>query len=59
MQSICLEEAGVSGSFAEDSTLIGLTFSGYLRSKVYLHVLFSVECFCLQVNLVCSGSMCC
>ncbi|KAK6125856.1 hypothetical protein DH2020_040404 [Rehmannia glutinosa] len=26
MQSVCLEEAGVSGSLAEDSTLIGLTF---------------------------------
>ncbi|KAH6782864.1 ubiquitin-specific protease 17 [Perilla frutescens var. hirtella] len=34
MQSICLEEAGLSGSFAEDSTLIGLTFGGYLRSKI-------------------------
>ncbi|KAL1569680.1 ubiquitinyl hydrolase 1 [Salvia divinorum] len=34
MQSICLEEAGVSGSFAEDSTLMGLTFGGYLRSKI-------------------------
>lgn len=38
MQSICLEEAGVSGSLAEDSTLMGLTFGGYLRSKVSLHV---------------------
>ncbi|KAK4417086.1 Ubiquitin carboxyl-terminal hydrolase 17 [Sesamum alatum] len=34
MQSVCLEEAGVSGSFAEDSTLMGLTFGGYLRSKI-------------------------
>ncbi|XP_057783867.1 ubiquitin carboxyl-terminal hydrolase 17 [Salvia miltiorrhiza] len=34
MQSICLEEAGVSGSFTEDSTLMGLTFGGYLRSKI-------------------------
>ncbi|KAL8476267.1 hypothetical protein ACS0TY_028802 [Phlomoides rotata] len=34
MQSTCLEEAGVSGSFAEDSTLMGLTFGGYLRSKI-------------------------
>ncbi|KAK6125874.1 hypothetical protein DH2020_040386 [Rehmannia glutinosa] len=37
MQSVCLEEAGVSGSLAEDSTLIGLTFGGYLdpRCKSY------------------------
>ncbi|KAL0350159.1 UNVERIFIED_CONTAM: Ubiquitin carboxyl-terminal hydrolase 17 [Sesamum radiatum] len=34
MQSVCLEEAGVSGSFAEDSTLMGLTFGGFLRSKI-------------------------
>ncbi|XP_042023034.1 ubiquitin carboxyl-terminal hydrolase 17-like, partial [Salvia splendens] len=34
MQSTCLEEAGVSGTFAEDSTLMGLTFGGYLRSKI-------------------------
>ncbi|KAI3451214.1 hypothetical protein Pfo_007879 [Paulownia fortunei] len=34
MQSVCLEEAGVSGSLAEDSTLMGLTFGGYLRSKI-------------------------
>lgn len=34
MQSIWLEEAHVSGSLAEDSTLLGLTFGGYLRSKI-------------------------
>ncbi|KAI3462118.1 hypothetical protein Pfo_018781 [Paulownia fortunei] len=34
MQSIWLEEACVSGSWAEDSTLLGLTFGGYLRSKI-------------------------
>ncbi|KAK8572416.1 hypothetical protein V6N13_048014 [Hibiscus sabdariffa] len=36
MQSVCLEEAGVvSLSYLEEeSTLIGLTFGGYLRSKV-------------------------
>ncbi|KAL0342983.1 UNVERIFIED_CONTAM: Ubiquitin carboxyl-terminal hydrolase 17 [Sesamum angustifolium] len=34
MQSVCLEEAGVSGSFAEDSTVLGLTFGGFLRSKI-------------------------
>ncbi|PIN12517.1 Ubiquitin carboxyl-terminal hydrolase [Handroanthus impetiginosus] len=34
MQMICLEEAGISGSLAEDSTLMGLTFGGYLRSKI-------------------------
>ncbi|XP_042020995.1 ubiquitin carboxyl-terminal hydrolase 17-like [Salvia splendens] len=34
MQSTCLEEAGVFSSFAEDSTLMGLTFGGYLRSKI-------------------------
>ncbi|KAL1536757.1 ubiquitinyl hydrolase 1 [Salvia divinorum] len=34
MQSICLEEAGVSGLITEDPTLMGLTFGGYLRSKI-------------------------
>ncbi|XP_059631261.1 ubiquitin carboxyl-terminal hydrolase 17-like isoform X2 [Cornus florida] len=36
MQSVCLKEAGVkaSGSLEEESTLIGLTFGGYLRSKI-------------------------
>jgi len=36
MQSVCLMEAGVnaSGSLEEDTTLMGLTFGGYLRSKV-------------------------
>lgn len=36
MQSICLREAGVSasGSFEEETTLVGLMFGGYLRSKV-------------------------
>jgi hypothetical protein len=36
MQSVCLKEAGVNAmdSFAEETTLIGLTFGGYLHSKV-------------------------
>ncbi|XP_042039381.1 ubiquitin carboxyl-terminal hydrolase 16-like [Salvia splendens] len=34
MQSIWLEEAHVSGPVAENSTLLGLTFGGYLRSKI-------------------------
>lgn len=36
MQSICLKEAGLasSGCLEEETTLIGLTFGGYLRSKV-------------------------
>ena len=36
MQSVCLKEAGVntSSSLEEETTLIGLTFGGYLRSKV-------------------------
>lgn len=36
MQSICLKEAGLnaSDSLEEETTLIGLTFGGYLRSKV-------------------------
>uniref|UniRef100_A0A2P2L7B7 ubiquitinyl hydrolase 1 n=1 Tax=Rhizophora mucronata TaxID=61149 RepID=A0A2P2L7B7_RHIMU len=36
MQSICLKEAGVSviGSLEEETTLIGHTFGGYLRSKI-------------------------
>ncbi|OMO50719.1 Peptidase C19, ubiquitin carboxyl-terminal hydrolase 2, partial [Corchorus capsularis] len=36
MQSVCLKEAGVdsSGCSEEETTLIGLTFGGYLRSKI-------------------------
>lgn len=36
MQSTCLQEAGVnaSGSLLEETTLLGLTFGGYLRSKI-------------------------
>lgn len=36
MQSVCLMEAGInaSGSSEEDTTLMGQTFGGYLRSKI-------------------------
>ncbi|XP_027355033.1 ubiquitin carboxyl-terminal hydrolase 16-like isoform X2 [Abrus precatorius] len=36
MQSVCLMEAGAnaSGSSEEDTTLMGLTFGGYIRSKI-------------------------
>lgn len=36
MQSVCLREVGVNmtGSSDEETTLIGLTFGGYLWSKV-------------------------
>lgn len=36
MQLVCLTEAGLtaSGSSEEETTLMGLTFGGYLRSKV-------------------------
>ncbi|GMI77257.1 ubiquitin-specific protease 16 [Hibiscus trionum] len=36
MQSDCLKEAGVhsSGCLEEETTLVGLTFGGYLRSKI-------------------------
>ena len=36
MQSVCLKEAGVkaSGSLEEETTLMGLTFGGYIRLKV-------------------------
>ncbi|KAL2504507.1 Ubiquitin carboxyl-terminal hydrolase 17 [Abeliophyllum distichum] len=34
MQSICLEEAGTPCLLDEESTLVGLTFAGYLRSKI-------------------------
>lgn len=36
MQSVCIKEAGVnaSGPLEDETTLIGLTFGGYLRSKV-------------------------
>lgn len=36
MQSVCLKEAGVNapGTLEEETTMVGLTFGGYLRSKV-------------------------
>ncbi|KAF2292959.1 hypothetical protein GH714_034282 [Hevea brasiliensis] len=34
MQSMCLKEAGALGTLAEETTLVGLTFVGYLRSKI-------------------------
>lgn len=34
MQSVFLKEADAAGSFAEETTLIGLTFGGYLHSKI-------------------------
>ncbi|XP_057973797.1 ubiquitin carboxyl-terminal hydrolase 16 [Malania oleifera] len=36
MQSVCLKEAGInaSGSLEEETSLPGLTFGGYLRSKI-------------------------
>ncbi|KAI3758365.1 hypothetical protein L6452_05925 [Arctium lappa] len=36
LQSVCLKEAGTSASnpLEEETTLIGLTFGGYLRSKI-------------------------
>ncbi|KAL8030245.1 hypothetical protein ABFX02_14G274000 [Erythranthe guttata] len=36
MQNICLKEAGVNapGSLDEETTLMGLTFGGYLQSKI-------------------------
>lgn len=36
MQSVCLKEAGgkALGSLEEETTLMGLTFGGYLRSKI-------------------------
>lgn len=46
MQSICLKEAGVSSPLAQETTLVGYTFGGYLRSKVVfnLTVYFTVVC---------------
>ncbi|XP_059456635.1 ubiquitin carboxyl-terminal hydrolase 17 isoform X2 [Corylus avellana] len=34
MQSVCLKEVGTGGPLAEETTLVGLTFGGYLRSKI-------------------------
>ncbi|XP_052189322.1 ubiquitin carboxyl-terminal hydrolase 16 [Diospyros lotus] len=35
MQSVCLKESGVNASSSrEETTLVGLTFGGYLRSKI-------------------------
>jgi ubiquitin carboxyl-terminal hydrolase 36/42 len=34
MQSVFLKEAPAAGPFAEETTLVGLTFGGYLHSKI-------------------------
>ncbi|KAK6237921.1 hypothetical protein QUC31_003390 [Theobroma cacao] len=34
MQSVCLKEARAAGPLAEETTLVGLTFGGYLHSKI-------------------------
>ncbi|CAN8264252.1 unnamed protein product [Cochlearia groenlandica] len=34
MQSVFLKEADATGQFAEETTLVGLTFGGYLHSKI-------------------------
>ncbi|XP_062154833.1 ubiquitin carboxyl-terminal hydrolase 17 [Alnus glutinosa] len=34
MQSVCLKEVGTGVPLAEETTLVGLTFGGYLRSKI-------------------------
>ncbi|XP_031258966.1 ubiquitin carboxyl-terminal hydrolase 17-like [Pistacia vera] len=34
MQSVCLKEVGTQGKLAEETTLIGLTFGGFLLSKI-------------------------
>ncbi|KAF3439217.1 hypothetical protein FNV43_RR17492 [Rhamnella rubrinervis] len=34
MQSVFLDEAGAEGPLAEETTLVGMTFGGYLRSKI-------------------------
>lgn len=36
MQSVFLKEADAAGPLAEETTLVGLTFGGYLHSKVYM-----------------------
>lgn len=45
MQSVCLKEAGVrtSCSLEEQTSLIGLTFGGFLRSKVICGLLGACE----------------
>ena len=35
MQSVCLKDARASGPLAEETSLVGLTFGGYLHSKVF------------------------
>lgn len=51
MQSVFLDEAGAKGPSAEETTLVGMTFGGYLGSKVASGFIFFrsrfifVECF--------------
>ena len=50
MQSVCLKEAGVkaSGSLEEETTLLGLTFGGYLCLKV-LYCLYEMRINAIQI----------
>lgn len=45
MQSVCLMESGVNAprSLKEETTLIGLTFGGYLRSKVMYSITYHIS----------------
>lgn len=49
MQSICCLESGVSssGSWEEETTLVGLTFGGYLLSKVNINLELGSQIFFL------------
>lgn len=52
MQSVCLKEFGAKGKIAEETTLIGLTFGGYLRSKV-VHYFDGTSIITFLSDLVC------
>lgn len=58
MQSVCLKDARAAGPLAEETSLVGLTFGGYLHSKVVhnfdtslmsmysLNFSYSMDCNC-------------
>lgn len=52
MQSVCLMDSGdkTSDSLREETNLMGLTFGGYLQSKVNLYIFLLSE----KIAIICS-----
>lgn len=54
MQSVCLKEAEAIGPLAEQTTLVGMTFGGHLRSKVFpvLSRNIYIYIYCLGIDFI-------